>query len=134
MTDVDEAPQRSPIEKQLNAGLMVVMVLAALIVVYAVAYVSTSWDGDEDRTRFEALQIAIVFLFIPGLVVFFTARSARRRLKAQVVSARLYGILAGVFAMLAAMPILATVIGLVCLVAGLFTLTASLLLKKNRLA
>ncbi|MBF4765870.1 hypothetical protein ISU07_22275 [Nocardioides islandensis] len=134
MTTANEAPQRSPIEKQLNVGLMVVMVLAALIIVYALAYVSASWDGDQDRTRFEALQIAMVFLFIPGVVVFFTARSARRRLKAQVVSARLYGTLAGVFAMLAALPILATVIGLASLVAGLFTLTASLLLKKDRLA
>ena len=134
MSTVGEAPQRSPIERQLNVGLMVVMVLAVLIVVYAVAYVATSWDGDQDRTRFEALQIAIVFLFIPGTIVFWTARSARRRLKDQVVSARLYGILAGVFAMLAALPILATVIGLVSLVAGLFTLTAALLLKKDRLA
>ena len=126
-------PERNPLERQLNVGLMVVMVVAALILVYGVAYVVISWDGDAERSRFESLQVAVVFLMLPGVVVFLTARSARRRLREQVVSARLYGILAGVFAMLAALPILATVFGVVCLVAGLFTLTAALLLKKDRL-
>jgi hypothetical protein len=130
---VRDAPGRGPIERQLNVGLMIVMVVAALIVAYAFVYVSASWDGEEDRTRFEALQVGIVFLFLPGVVVFLTARSARRRLQEQVVSARLYGILAGAFAILASLPILTTVIGLISLVAGLFTLTASLLLKKSRL-
>ena len=111
---------------------MVVQVVAALIVVYGIGYVATSWDN-EDRSRFDALQLAFVFLFMPGLVVFFTARSARRRLRDQVVSARLFAILAGVFAMLAALPILATVFGVVSAVAGLFTLTAALLLKKDLL-
>ena len=63
-----------------------------------------------------------MFLLLPGLVVFFTARSARRRLAAQVVSARLFSILAGVFALLAGLPLLTTVFGLVSVVAGLFTL------------
>ncbi len=126
-----ETPKRSPIERQLNAGLMIVMVVALLIVVYGVAYVVTN-DGD-DRPRFEALQIAVVFLMLPGTVVFFTARSARRRLKAQVVSARLFSILAGVFAMLAGLPLLSTVFGLVSVVVGLFTLTAALVLKKEQL-
>jgi hypothetical protein len=130
---VDEAPSRSPIERQVNAGLMVVMVLAALIVVYAVAYVARFWDGDGDLTRFEALRIAVVFLLLPGVVVFFTARSARRRLLAQVVSARLYSILSGVFAMLAGLPILGTVFGLLSVAAGLFTLVAAILMKKERL-
>ena len=133
VSPVDEtAPARSPLERQLNVGLMVVMVIAVLIMVYAVAFVVTSWDGG-DRPRFEALQLAVVFLLIPGVVVFFTARSARRRLHEQVVSARLFSILAGVFAVLAGLPLLSTVFGVVCVVAGLFTLTAALLLKKDLL-
>ena len=74
-----------------------------------------------------------MFLLLPGLVLFFTARSARRRLAAQVVSARLFSILTGVFALLAGLPLLTTVFGLVCIVAGLFTLTAALLLKRDHL-
>lgn len=131
--DTGEKPSRNPLERQLGVGLMVVQVIAALIAVYAVVFVVTSWDGDGDRTRFEALQVAFVFLLLPGLVVLFTARSARRRLTAQVVSARLFSILTGVFAMLAGVPLLSTVFGLVCVVAGLFVLTAALLLKKTSL-
>ncbi len=126
-----ESPQRSPIERQLNAGLMIVMVVAVLIVVYGVAYVVT--NDRTDRPRFEAIQIAVVFLILPGTVVFFTAKSARRRLKAQVVSAKLFSILAGVFAMLAGLPLVSTVFGLVSVVIGLFTLTAALVLKKDQL-
>ncbi len=128
----EEAPRRSPIERQLAAGLVVVLVMAALIVVYGAVYVVSGWNGGE-RDRFTTLQIGFVFLLLPGIVVFFTARSARRRLKAQVVSARLYSILTGVFAMLAALPLLATVIGLLTMVVGLFTLTAALLLKRENL-
>ena len=126
----DAPPVRSPLERQLNLGLMVVMVVSALIVVYGVVFVVTSWDGEE-RSRFEALQLAFVFMFLPGLVVLFTARSARRRLQDQVVSSRLYGILAGVFAMLAGLPLITTLFGLAGFVAGLFTLTCALLLKKD---
>ena len=126
-----ETPQRSPIERQLNVGLMVVQVVSALILVYAVAYVAFAWDGDGERTAFESLQVALVFLALPGLVVFFTARSARRRLADQVVSARLFGMLAGGFALLAGLPLLATVFGVVSVVAGLFTLTAAFLLRKD---
>jgi hypothetical protein len=128
------APSRSPIERQLNVGLMVVMVVAVLLAVYGIAYVVTAWDGQGDHTRFESLQIALVFLMLPGVVVFFTARAARRRLMAQVVSARLFGVLAGVFAMLAGVPVLTTVFGVVLVVSGLFTLTAALLLKKELLS
>ena len=128
-----EAPRRGPIERQVGLGLMVVMVMAALIVVYGVGYVVSRWDGEGDQTRFDALRIAIVFLFLPGFVVFFTARSARRRLRAQVVSARLFSILSGAFAMRAGLPILGTVFGLLSVVAGLFTLVASVLLKKEDL-
>ncbi len=131
--DEGQKPARNPLERQLNVGLMVVQVVAALIVVYAVAFVVTGWDGDGDRTRFDTLQVAVVFLLLPGLVLFFTARSARRRLAAQVVSARLFSILTGVFALLAGLPLLTTVFGLVCVVAGLFTLTAALLLKRDTL-
>ncbi len=129
----ETAPARSAIERQLNLGLMVVQVIAALIVVYGLVFVVASWDGDGGRPRFEALQLALVFLFLPGMVVFFTARSARRRLKEQVVSARLFSVLTGVFTLLASLPLLATVFGVVGVVAGLFTLTAALLLKKDRL-
>ncbi len=128
-----ETPQRSPIERQLNVGLMVVQVVAALIVVYAVAFVALAWDGDGERSAAESLQIALVFMALPGAVVFFTARSARRRLADKVVSARLYGLLAGGFAVLAGLPLLATVFGMVSVVAGLFTLTAAFLLKKESL-
>ena len=128
---VTESPRRSPIERQLNAGLMIVMVVAVLIVVYGAAYVAT--NDPADRSRSEALQVAVVFLMLPGTVVFFTAKSARRRLKAQVVSAKLFSILAGVFAMLAGVPLIATVFGLVSVVVGLFTLTAALVLKKDQL-
>jgi lysylphosphatidylglycerol synthetase-like protein (DUF2156 family) len=129
----DKAPPRSPMERQLNVGLMVVQVVAALVVVYGVVFVVSSWDGDGDRTRFEALQVAFVFLLLPGLVVLFTARSARRRLKDQVVSARLFSILAGAFALLASLPLLTTVFGIVIAVAGLFTVTAAFMLKKDLL-
>jgi len=129
----EQAPARSPIERQLNVGLMVAMVVSALIVVYGVVYVAGAWDGDGERDRFTSLQIAVVFLLLPGVVVFFTARSARRRLTEQVVSARLYGILTGVFALLAGLPLLRTLLGLVSVVAGLFTLTAALLMKKEQL-
>jgi hypothetical protein len=128
-----ETPQRSPIERQLNIGLMVVQVVSALIVVYAVAFVALAWDGDGERTAVESLQVALVFLALPGAVVFVTARSARRRLADQVVSARLYGMLAGGFALLAGLPLLTTVFGMVSLIAGLFTLTAAFLLKKDNL-
>jgi lysylphosphatidylglycerol synthetase-like protein (DUF2156 family) len=130
MTEVDDAPQRSPVERQVGIGLITLMVLSALIVVYGVVYLVSSWNGDEDRTRFDSLRIAVVFLMLPGVVVFFTARSARRRLKAQVVSARLYSILSGVFGMLAGIPLLTVIFGLLTFVAGLFTLVAALLLKK----
>ena len=130
MSTVDEAPQRSPVERQVGIGLITLMVLSALIVVYGVVYLVSSWNGDEDRTRFDSLRIAVVFLMLPGVVVFFTARSARRRLKAQVVSARLYSILSGVFGMLAGIPLLTVIFGLLTFVAGLFTLVAALLLKK----
>ena len=132
MTAVTEGPLRGPMEKQLNAALMVVMVMALVIVVYGAVYIATN-DPDVDRSQASAIQVAVVFLMLPGLVVFFTARSARRRLKLQVVSARLFGILTGAFAVLAGLPILSTVIGILTLVVGLFTLTAALLLKKDRL-
>ena len=125
-----QAPPRSPLEGQVKVGLMVVQVIAALLVVYGVGYIVTSWDGDSGRTRFEALEVGVAFLMLPGVVVFFTARSARRRLRAQVVSARLWSILTGAFAVLAALPLLSTLVGLASIVAGLFTLTAGLLLKR----
>jgi hypothetical protein len=128
-----ETPERSPIERQLNVGLMVVQVVAALILVYAVVYVALAWDGDAERSAAQSLQVALVFLALPGAVVFFTARSARRRLADQVVSARLFGMLAGGFALLAGLPLLATVFGILSVAAGLFTLTAAFLLKKDRL-
>jgi small-conductance mechanosensitive channel len=130
MTDPVVPPVRSPIERQLNVGLMVIQVIAALIVVYGVAFVVVSWNG-EDRPRSEAVQLAVVFLLLPGVVVFFTARSARRRLKEQAVGARLFSILAGVFALLAALPLLRTAFGAVCAVAGLFTVAAGFLLRKD---
>ena len=130
LSEPAEEPRRGPIERQLNIGLMVVMVVAALMLVYGVVYVVMSWNGG-DRPRSEALQLAIVFLFLPGSVVFFTARSAHRRLKEQQVSARLFSILAGLFSVFAALPLLGTVFGIVGAVAGLFTLTAAYLLKKE---
>jgi protein-S-isoprenylcysteine O-methyltransferase Ste14 len=131
MTEPAQAQSRSPIERQLKVALMVVQVVAALLVVYGVAFVALSWDGD-DRTPFDALLIGVVLLVLPGLVVFFTARSARRRLADQVASARLWSVLTGLFALLAGLPLLSTVFGLVGVVAGLFTLTAALLLKKEK--
>ena len=92
-----------------------------------------AWDGDGERSRSEALGVSVVFLILPGVVVLFTAYSARRRLTAQVVSARLFSILAGVFAMLAGLPVLTTVFGLVLVVSGLFTLTCAILLKREQL-
>jgi lysylphosphatidylglycerol synthetase-like protein (DUF2156 family) len=132
VSTVTEGPVRGPMEKQLNVALMVVMVMALVIVAYGVVYIANN-DPDADRSQGSAIQIAVVFLMLPGVVVFFTARSARRRLQLQVVSARLFGILTGVFCVLAGLPILSTVVGLLTLVVGLFTLTAALLLKKERL-
>jgi len=124
----EEAPARSPIERQLNIGLIATMAVSGFIVLYAVVYVGKSWDGRGS----EALPVAFVFLLLPGAVVFFTARSARRRLRAQAVSARLYGILAGIFGVLAGLPLVTTIFGLVSIVAGLFTLTAALLMPRAR--
>ena len=129
----ETAPRRGPLERQLNVGLMVVLVSAALLVFYGVAFIVSAWDGEGERSRSEALSISIVFLILPGIVVLFTAYSARRRLTAQVVSARLFGILSGIFAMLAGLPVLATVFGLVLAVSGLFTLTCAILLKRELL-
>jgi hypothetical protein len=130
---MSDAPTRSPIQRQLNIGLMVVMVAAALLIVYAVVYVAAAGGGGGDRTRAEAIPVAIVFLVLPGTIVFFTARSAHRRLAIQVVSARLFGILTGIFAILAALPVITTVFGLVLVAAGLFTLTAAIMLKREYL-
>ena len=129
----DDAPRRGPLERQLNIGLMVVVVSAALLVIYGVAFVASAWDGDGERSRSEALGVSIVFLILPGVVVLSTAYSARRRLTAQVVSARLFSVLAGIFAMLAGLPVLTTVFGLVLVVSGLFTLTCAILLKRDTL-
>jgi protein-S-isoprenylcysteine O-methyltransferase Ste14 len=127
-----DAPPRSPIERQVNVGLLTVLVVSALLVVYGVAYIVNAWDGDSGRSRFEALEVGLVFLMLPGAVVFFTARSARRRLRTQAVSARLWSILTGIFTMLAALPLLTNVIGLAAVITGLFTLTAALLLKREQ--
>ena len=124
-------PRRGPLERQLNVGLMVVLVSAVLLVVYGVAVAVPGGGGE--RSRSEALGISIVFLILPGVVVLFTAYSARRRLTAQVVSARLFSVLAGIFAMLAGLPVLTTVFGLVLAVSGLFTLTCAFLLKRELL-
>jgi len=129
----EQAPVRGPVERQVNIGPMVIMVVAALIVVYAVDFVVSAWDGDGDRSRLQAIQVSAVFLLLPGLVVFFVARSARRRLAAHAASARLWCILAGAFALLAGLPLITTVFGLVSTVAGLFTLTAALLLRRSEL-
>jgi hypothetical protein len=134
MSAVEQAPQRTGAERQLGIGLVVVMVLAVLIALYGVLYIVSYWDGQSDLSRFDALRIGIVFLLLPGIVVFFAARAARRRLKIQVVSAKLYSILTGVFAIIAGLPILATLFGLLSVVAGLFTLVCALLLKKDRLS
>jgi uncharacterized membrane protein HdeD (DUF308 family) len=96
-------------------------------------FTANAWDGDGERSRSEALGVAIVFLILPGIVVLFTAYSARRRLTAQVVSARLFSILTGIFAMLAGLPVLTTPFGLVLVVSGLFTLTCAILLKRDTL-
>jgi hypothetical protein len=132
MTSPGQAKPRSPIERQLNIGLMVVQVVAALIVAYAVAFVAFAWDGDGERSRAESLQIGLVFLALPGVVVFLTAQSARRRLADQAASTRLFGMLTGSFAVLAGLPLLSSVFGMVSIVAGLFTLTAAFLLKKDQ--
>ncbi len=132
MTSPGQAKPRSPIERQLDIGLMVVQVVAALIIAYAVAFVAFAWDGDGERSRVESLQIGLVLLALPGVVVFLTARSARRRLKDQAASARLFGMLTGGFVVLAGLPLLSSVFGIVSLVAGLFTLTAAFLLKKDQ--
>jgi hypothetical protein len=129
----ETAPRRGPLERQLNVGLMVVVVSAVLLVVYGVAFIASAWNGDGERSRSEALGVSIVFLILPGVVVLLTAYSARRRLTAQVVSARLFSILAGIFAMLAGLPVLTTVFGLVMVVSGLFTLTCAILLKRDLL-
>src|SRR5205085_8555838 len=44
MTGIDEAPQRSPVERQVGIGLITLMVLSALIVVYGVVYLVSSWN------------------------------------------------------------------------------------------
>jgi hypothetical membrane protein len=111
---------------------MVVVVAAALLVFYGVAFVVSAWDGDGERSRSEAVGVSIVFLILPGAVVLFTAYSARRRLRVQAVSARLFSVLAGIFAMLAGLPVLGTVFGLLLVVSGLFTLTCAILLKREQ--
>jgi hypothetical protein len=112
---------------------LLVWVWAARVGFYGGFSVAAVCTAPAPRDRASTLGIAFTLLLLPGVVVFLTGRSARRRLRAQVVSARLYGILSGVFAVLAGLPLLGTVIGLLTVVAGLFTLTAALLLKRDTL-
>jgi hypothetical protein len=44
----------------------------------------------------------------------------------------LFSVLAGIFAMLAGLPVLGTVFGLLLVVSGLFTLTCAILLKREQ--
>ena len=124
-----EAPQRGPIEAQLRVGLLIVQVLAGLMVLLAVATVVVAFqdDGADDRGR--ALQVAFAFILLPAVVLFFTARSARARLYTQARSAKLYSVLAGVFTLVAAIPLLGGLTGVLLLVVGLFVLTAAVLYR-----
>ena len=47
----ETAPRRGPLERQLNVGLMVVLVSAALLVFYGVAFIVSAWDGHGRRSR-----------------------------------------------------------------------------------
>ena len=47
----ETTPRRGPLERQLNVGLMVVLVSAVLLVVYGVAFAASAWDGDGERWR-----------------------------------------------------------------------------------
>jgi hypothetical protein len=124
------SPASGPIATQLRIGLVCCQLIGLVLFGYGIAYVvngfkdSTSNDG-------QVLAIALAFMLLPGPIVFFTAASARRRHRAEVVSARLYGILTGVFTTLASIPLVLNVLGLLGAVVGLFTLTAALLLRRQ---
>ncbi len=124
-----EAPQRGPIEAQLRVGLLIVQALAGLMVLLAVATVVVAYQDDDLDVRKRALQVAFSFVLLPAVVLFFTARAARARLIAHARSAKLYSVLAGVFTLVAAIPLLGGLAGVLLLVVGLFVLTAAVLYR-----
>ena len=124
-----EAPQRGPIEAQLRVGLVIVQCLAALMVVFAVAIVVVAFRGDDPSARTGALKVAFAFILLPAVVLFYTARSARARLFVHARSAKLYCVLAGVFTVMASLPLLRGIAGMLLLVVGLFVLTAAVLYR-----
>jgi len=124
-----EAPQRGPIEAQLRVGLVLVQAMAGLMVLVAVATVMVAYQDDDIDVRARALQVAFAFILLPAAVLFFTARSARARLFVHARSAKLYSVLAGVFTLLAAIPLLGGLAGVLLLGVGLFVTTAAVLYR-----
>ena len=124
-----EAPQRGPIEAQLRVGLLLVQAMGGLMVLLAVASIVVAYQDDDIDARRRALQVGFAFLLLPAVVLFFTARSARARLYTQARSAKLYSVLSGVFTLVAALPLLGGLTGVLLLVVGLFVLTAAVLYR-----
>jgi hypothetical protein len=124
-----EAPQRGPIEAQLRVGLVIVQALGGLMVLLAVVTGFVAFQDDDTEDPMQALLVAFAFVLLPAVVLFFTARSARARLFVHAPSAKLFSVLTGVFTVLAGIPLLGNLTGVLLLVVGLFVLTAALLYR-----
>ncbi len=125
-----EAPRPTAIESQTKVGLLLVQGLGLALLVFAVYVLYVGFSDADTSVRGRAVLLALGLMVLPGLVIVFTARGARQRLVKQAPSTKTWCILTGVFAVLAGLPLVQALIGLALVVAGLFTLTASLLLPK----
>ena len=130
VTEEAKPPRPDAIELQLRIGLLLVELFGAALFAFGLGYLFWRFNEGDPSGRSESIGVLLAFFLLPGAVLFFTARSARRRVRQHAASARLWGILSGVFALLAAVPFLRLWIGLVAAFLGLFTLTAGWLFRR----
>ena len=129
-TEEGKPPRPDAIEVQLRIGLLLVQLLGAALFAFGLGYMFWRFSEGDPSGRAESVGVLLAFFLLPGVVLFFTARSARQRVRAHAASARLWGILSGVFALLASLPFLRLWVGPVAAFLGLFTLTAGWLFRR----
>ncbi len=129
MTEPEAA---SPMESQLRGGLVAVQVMGVLLLAAGAWYVLHGFLQDELSDRANDWGIAIGFMLLPGTALFLTARAARSRLARRLPTARTFGILAGIFTILAALPFTGGLGGILGFALGLFTGTAAWLQPRRR--
>jgi hypothetical protein len=129
---VTQPPETGPMQRQLHGGLVGVQVVGFLMLAGAAAFVVHGFLQDELSDRAADWGIAVGFLLLPGTALVLTARAALSRLARGTASARTFGILAGVFTLLATLPFVRGWGGILGLALGLFTLTAAWLQPRRR--